>query len=162
MSEGGWQGYVEVPGKPATKGSVRTFTTRVGRRLVVPDNPRLASWSCYLAAEMARTAPPRLLDAPVVVVVRVYVPRPRSHYLVKAGVLRLKPRAALPPAPPTGLDLDKVQRAIGDAGQGVWWTNDSRIARWDVARVWAPPERDIERTVIEAHAWAGERSEGDG
>jgi hypothetical protein len=87
--------------------------------------------------------------------VRVVVRRSdveRALRRVRGKVAReLKPWAAEIKHAPAGDDLDKVARAVGDAGQGVWWSDDRHIALWErLERLYADdgPER------VEVEAWA--------
>lgn len=113
---------VWVPGKPETQGSTRCFTPQGSRKpVIVHDNPRLGAWRTAVtflvkhAAHKARWDTP--LDEPIEVVATFYLEAPK------------RPRFELPAVKP---DLDKLQRAIGDAlGNGIL-KDDSRIVHWNV------------------------------
>lgn len=113
---------VWVPGKPETQGSTRCFTPPGSRKpVIVHDNPRLGAWRTAVtflvkhAANKARWDTP--LDEPVEVIAEFYLQPPK------------RPRFELPAVKP---DLDKLQRAIGDAlGNGIL-RDDSRIVHWNV------------------------------
>jgi Holliday junction resolvase RusA-like endonuclease len=94
------------------------------RVVIVDDNDKaLKSWRQELVDAMQRCKPVRALDGPVAVNILLYVPRPRAHYRVDGT---LKPNA--PKLPAAGRDIDKIARAIFDAGQiACWWTNDARV-----------------------------------
>ena len=135
-----WSGTAVVYGEAATQGSKRLVRAGgTGRPLMVDDNPRLKNWRGQLQAAMLQCAPSAPIDAPVWVRLRVYVPRPRSHYGTGKNADKLKETAPFHPC--TGKDLDKIQRAVGDAGTGIWWRDDNRICAWDVCRLYDARER---------------------
>lgn len=89
--------------------------------VIVHDNPRLEAWRTAVtfvvkhAAHKARWDTP--LDEPVEVTATFHLKAPK------------RPMFELPAVKP---DLDKLQRAIGDAlGNGIL-KDDSRIVHWDV------------------------------
>jgi len=121
-----WLGSACVWGKAQTQGSKNGYVHPHLKRVVIVDsNDRaLKSWRQEIVDAMQRTKPPRALDTPVAVSVLIYVPRPQAHYRTNG---ELKPNAPLVPA--AGRDIDKVARAILDAGTiACWWTNDARVA----------------------------------
>ena len=79
-----------------------------------------------------------LWDEAVFVALRIYVLRPKGHFNSKG---QLKPTA--PQYPPSGLDVDKVQRAVGDAMKGIWVRDDARISKWDSERLYDERERTV-------------------
>jgi Holliday junction resolvase RusA-like endonuclease len=132
-----WLGSACVWGPAQTQGSKKAFIHPHLKRpngspavVIVDDNDRaLKSWRQELVDAMQRTKPAKPLDGPVAVSVIIYVPRPRTHYRTNG---ELKPGA--PALPASGRDIDKILRAILDAGTiACWWTNDARIT--DLHRV---------------------------
>lgn len=121
-----------VPGEPITEGSTRAFAS--GQRVVVThDRGReLDAWRIKVAKaaqEAAREAgwEPRH-DGPVVVTATFLLPRPKS-----APKTRIRPHVKP--------DLDKLQRAVGDAlspykRPGVL-RDDSRIVEWHSSKQYA-------------------------
>lgn len=108
-----------VPGKPISQGSM----TPIGKGKMI-HKPELIAWRTkvlQVALLHARQAGWKLpLDEPVIVGAVFYLPRPK------------RPRFNVPATKP---DLDKLQRAIGDAlapksGGGIL-TEDSRIVAWE-------------------------------
>lgn len=101
----------EVPGKPATKGSVRAVRAGV----VIPDNRRLKSWSTDVAwAARAAGVRPVAPGRPVEIAIAVYAPGPimgAAEFMV-----------ATP-------DVDKVARAALDALNGVAFADDRQVSR---------------------------------
>lgn len=121
-----------VPGEPITEGSTRAFAS--GQRVVVTHDrgPELAAWRIKVAhaAEAASEAAywePRH-DGPVEVWAEFRLPRPKS-------APKSRKHAQTKP------DLDKLQRAIGDAlapykRPGVL-RDDSRIVAWSAVKRYA-------------------------
>ena len=121
-----------VPGEPITEGSTKAFTS--GQRVVVTHDrgPELDQWRIKVAraAEAAAQAAywePRY-DGPVEVWAEFRLPRPKS-------VPKSRKHAQTKP------DLDKLQRAIGDAlspykRPGVL-RDDSRIVEWHAIKRYA-------------------------
>lgn len=121
-----WLGSACVWGPAQTQGSKRGFVhPQLKRVVIVDDNDKaLKSWRQEIVDGMQRTKPPRALDCSVAVSIAIYVPRPRTHYRTNG---ELKPNAAK--VPPAGRDIDKIARAILDAGQiACWWVNDARVS----------------------------------
>lgn len=89
-----------------------------------------------------------LWHGPVELVVRFYVPRPKSHY----GAKGLRPVA--PSYPTVAPDVTKLLRAVEDALKGIVWRDDSQVviqhawkrygepARCEVALYPVLPDRD--------------------
>ena len=125
-----------VPGAPETEGSTKAYV-RGRRAVIVHDNDRLNPWrdrvalTAYSTALRAGWKLP--IDAPVVVGVVFYLRRPD------------RPRFVVPATKP---DLDKLQRAIGDAlapqrGRKVL-REDSRIVQWaNPTKLYAPTPSDM-------------------
>ena len=121
-----------VPGEPITEGSTRAFAS--GQRVVVTHDrgPEPAAWRIKVAhaAEAAAEAAywePRY-DGPVEVWAEFRLPRPKS-------APKSRKHAQTKP------DLDKLQRAIGDAlapykRPGVL-RDDSRIVAWSAVKRYA-------------------------
>jgi Holliday junction resolvase RusA-like endonuclease len=109
-----------------------SYVTRWPRLL--DDNDQLKAWRRTVRQAMAETAPAAPLDAPMLVRLTVAVERPADHYGTGRNAGKLKPNA--PMRPKVGRDLDKVLRAVLDAGTGVWWLDDSRVAEIYVRRVY--------------------------
>ena len=121
-----------VPGEPITEGSTRAFAS--GQRVVVTHDrgPELDAWRikvAHAAEAAARKAgwEPRY-DGPVEVWAEFRLPRPKS-------APKSRKHAQMKP------DLDKLQRAVGDAlapykRPGVL-RDDSRIVSWSAVKRYA-------------------------
>lgn len=117
-----------VLGLPATQGNKtgRPFRRSNGTLGVVMTEGKtkaaaehLHSWRGMIANAASIAMQRRKLvriEGPVVVVVTFYMPRPAN------ALKRL--------FPDTRPDLDKLQRAVGDALSGVAYVDDSRIVDW--------------------------------
>lgn len=130
-----WFGSACVWGKAQTQGSKRGFVhPHLKRVVIVDDNDKaLKGWRQEIIDAMQRTKPPRALDCSIAVSVVLYVPRPQTHYRTGDHAGELKPNA--PRLPAAGRDIDKVARAILDAGQiACWWVNDARITDLHIRR----------------------------
>lgn len=116
----------EVLGLPSPQGSKR----HVGNGIMVESSKTLATWrdSLTIAARQAAIKHRVLFDEPVQVEVTFRCPMPRSRKKAvrDAGI---GPKSTAP-------DLDKLQRALGDALEaGGLLTNDAVIARWVATKV---------------------------
>ena len=113
-----------VPGKPITEGSTRYLGVRGGKPIITHDNPESA-WRqkvAQVAVLYARQAGWELpLDEPVAIRVAFTLAPPKGQRWDKPAV---KP------------DLDKLQRAIGDAlgANGSVLREDSRICEWQAVK----------------------------
>lgn len=136
-------------GDAEAQGSKRLGKNKhTGKPLLLDANPETRVWRNALANEMRKTAPAIALNVPMFVKLRIFVQRPRSHYGTGRNAHLLKPSA--PNYPGSGKDVDKVQRAVGDAGTGLWWYDDCRVMGWDVLRLYD----DGEGPRVEVEAWA--------
>ena len=129
-----------VHGTPAPQGSAKAFV--VGKRAVVThDNKQTQPWrAAVTAVAKAAHAGAEPINTPVSVALTVYVQKPRATKF-----------RAYPAGSP---DLDKYQRAVGDAlEQAGVLTNDARIVHWDPWKRWAtednPPGALITITELE-------------
>ena len=131
--------HVVVHGKPVPQGSVRSLGT--GRPSVHGNAERLWPWrdSIIIATQSA------MIDAgwhrtqgPLSVYGSFCFDRPQSHF-TPGGALR----ATAPAWPVTRAngDLDKLQRAVGDAltAAGAIF-DDSQIVRWAVMKQFVSPQ----------------------
>lgn len=123
-------------GIPTPQGSHRAFVPRGGRfPVVVNDNPRTDQWKDTLAFYFRRAAGPAWSPRPesCVVCCVFLMPRPASH-VTPAGLLRrgapLRPNIRR-------ADLDKLQRALGDALTKLAWDDDCQIVRWHPESVYS-------------------------
>ncbi|MGV9181826.1 RusA family crossover junction endodeoxyribonuclease [Arcanobacterium canis] len=120
----------EVAGDPKTQGSM----THVGGGRMI-HNPELVVWRNRVQAAAVRAALARGIRIPIDDPVHV-----EAHFRLE------KPGRPGKPLGATGLDLDKLQRAIGDAlspdakvRQGKVLSNDNRIVSWQASKHWAKP-----------------------
>ena len=97
-------------------------------------NKNTKPWREAVASEAARVMREReydLIEGPVAVDGLLFFPRPKSHYKangeLKEGAPRYKESAP---------DLDKLQRALGDAMSAVVFRDDARIAWWNIRKLY--------------------------
>ncbi|WP_180345566.1 RusA family crossover junction endodeoxyribonuclease [Brevibacterium sediminis] len=114
MSE--WLIDLFIPGTPRAQGSMK----HVGRGRMIHE-PKLVEWRNWMIESLQAWVRAHFggwepLDEPVEVAASFWLPRPANPRLEHAA---------------TGLDVDKLQRAAGDALEksGVL-KNDARIVRW--------------------------------
>jgi len=100
------------------KGTTKMLHSKRGRGRTVASWRKDARWEAHRA--MGRR---KLMDGSVSVEVAFYLKRPPSN-----------PGAMYPKTKP---DLDKLQRALGDALEGVVMTQDSRIVHWSARKLYA-------------------------
>lgn len=149
---------VIVFGKPGFQGSKRLIRTRDGRMVMIEssqkEDERLTgtgkSWRQELIQEMLNDRPDEPLNEAVWMKLIVYVPRPQNHYRPNGSLKSTAPRF-----PGTSPDLDKVQRAVGDAAKiAKWLKDDARIAEWrgnpghGPQRLYLDDSSDVQRCVI--------------
>lgn len=118
----------EIPGVPVAKGRPKVSTINGRPMMRTPERTVAYESRVALAARdaMGGRAP---VDSAVIVVMVVVMPIPRSwpkrqQAAALAGEIR-----------PIGKpDLDNLQKALGDGGNGIVWTDDSRIVEWRVSK----------------------------
>lgn len=121
-------------GAPAAQGSKK----HVGRGVMVEMDKKLPAWRAAVEAAARLAAGPGWvpIDGPVKISGEIRLRRPKT---TKFG--------DYPAGPP---DLDKLQRAIGDAlTKSRVITDDARICNWDVSKVWAMDVPGADLTITE-------------
>lgn len=116
-----------VFGTPIPKGSMKAFNGKT-RPVVTHDNKRTKPWQKAIRNTCKRAMARHgieMFDGPVMIEATFTFRRPKS---VKREHMSVKP------------DLDKLQRNLGDALEGVLLTNDSRVTCWHVRKVYGEPE----------------------
>lgn len=117
-----------VDGEPAQKGSMSAFpimNKNTGKPVLndkgipminVTDNSKKTKpWQRQVALEAQKNRPEKLLEGPVVMVLKFYFERPKSVSEKKR------------PYPIVYPDLDKLIRAIGDALTGKIYSDDAQV-----------------------------------
>jgi crossover junction endodeoxyribonuclease RusA len=123
----------EVKGLAVPQGSkagvIRGKTKKGTPKVVMIDSATgLDAWRAQVvsAAQLAAGHEWTPVDAPVMCQLWVFLPRPKAT--------RFREYPAGPP------DVDKLQRAIGDAlKMAKILTDDARIVQWIAGKRWAPP-----------------------
>ena len=121
-----------VRGIPAPQGSKTPYGTE--------DNPHTRPWRATVAEAAARELDG---DGPLTGAVQVRVlfvfPRPKTHYGRGGNADRLRPSA--PVYHTVYPDLDKLERAIGDALSGTLLRDDKQIVSWSTFKVYGNDPR---------------------
>lgn len=97
-------------------------------------NKNTKPWREAVASEAARVMVKRgydVIDGPVHVSGLLVFPRPSSHFRANG---ELSPKA--PTYKQSAPDLDKLQRALGDALTGVVLRDDARIVWWNIRKLY--------------------------
>ena len=124
-----------VPGIPVPQGSKQPWGGEA--------HPHLRSWRAEIADQASKEMHDReVLWGPVEVQVKFVFPRPKKHYhqrKLDMGTLRDDAPLYHTNTP----DLDKLQRAIGDALSKIVINDDSQIARWTTSKIYGVPRAEI-------------------
>jgi Holliday junction resolvase RusA-like endonuclease len=144
-----------VHGKPATKGSTRSFVPRRGDGSLVrkpdgspvvvtkDDSDRGVAWS----GDVAKACALAMIDAgvgivrhaPVIIALTFYFPRNKGHFGTgrNAGVLK----DSAPEHPATRPDVDKLVRAMLDALKGTAYVDDGQVIELHARKLYGDPTR---------------------
>ena len=118
-------------GAPATQGSKKGFIR--GRKVVMVEmDEKLPAWRAAVEAAARLSAGPTWepIDAAVSVTGEISLRKPNT--------------TKYPDAPAGTPDLDKLQRAIGDAlTKARVIADDARIVHWNIRKVWGIPGADF-------------------
>lgn len=120
--------FVRVMGLPQQQGSKNPWGGEA--------NKKLAPWRGHVTQTVGEAwGDQPLLTGPVKLCVIFCFPRPGSHYGTgrNAGVLK----ASAPEYKTSAPDLDKLQRAIGDALTGIVFIDDSKVVVWEATKRYA-------------------------
>lgn len=122
-----------IPGKPQPKGSTKSFIKN-GRVVTTSDNDALKPWQAVatLVARANHSGWGIPFNGNVDIKARFAFPYLKAHLDSKGKV-----KESAPELKNTKPDLDKLQRALGDAlkDAGVY-TEDSRVVHWDATKVY--------------------------
>jgi len=97
-------------------------------------NKHVQAWRESIARVAHEALPNGPIFGPVRVAVVFVFPRPKAHFRTGKFADQLRPTA--PEWHTSTPDLDKLQRALGDAFKGVVLTDDSQIAAWDTRKLY--------------------------
>lgn len=124
---------------PVPQGSKKAFVIKGTNRAVLTDDnasklkPFREAVAVEAAAAMACAAIGPIMGGPLRVDATFEFPFLRSHFKSDGVTLR-NDRPTYKESRP---DLDKLQRAIGDAMTGVCYRDDAQIAEWRVRRIYS-------------------------
>ena len=135
---------LHIPGVPVPQGSLTYM-----RGNYVQDD-RLYAWRekarLHALAHINLLAQPWDTTGPFRIRVSFHFPRPESHYHHRKEGRAIKTTA--PPHHTTTPDLDKLIRAIGDAGKDILWKDDRVITSIIATKAWAVRDAGADLTVI--------------
>lgn len=126
-----------VFGLAAPAGSKTAGKTKAGQVFMRDSSKRSYPWKkdvAQAAGLAMRSAP--LLEGPLELVVRFYVPRPKGHYGARGNVLPSAP--AWPTVKP---DATKLLRAVEDAMTGLVWRDDAQVVVQHASKRYGEPAR---------------------
>lgn len=132
-----------VHGIPQPAGSKKGFyNKRAGRVIITDDAKKSRPWKAQVADAAAHAINgAALLDGPLELVVRFYVPRPKGHYGTgrNAGAVR----SSAPAYPAVKPDVTKLLRAVEDACNGVIWRDDAQVVIQKAFKEYGEPARCV-------------------
>ncbi|KKM59973.1 hypothetical protein LCGC14_1546520 [marine sediment metagenome] len=152
-------------GTPQQRGSKRgrPITRKGGRPgiAVQDDNPKSKAWMSRVIDAAREAYSGDVLTGALRVTASFYFLRPKCHFGTGRNADKLKLSAPIHYTKTP--DVDKLQRCLGDAMEGVLYRNDAQIVIWqDTQKIWTTrgPERAI--VVIETldDSRAGETGNG--
>ena len=110
---------IEIPGDPVAQGRPRFY--RIGNGVRVVDPAKSRAWKKHAQTHMMQQYKQSPIESgtPVVIVVNVFFPCPKSDHRK-----RNPPKRRWHTKRP---DLDNVIKAVKDAGTGFLWYDDSQI-----------------------------------
>ena len=131
-----------APGRPATKGSTRSFMSKAGLLVTKHDNPRTKAWQGVVACAAQQAGVTPAQEAVRVHAEFVFL-RPKGHY----GAKGIKSAAPSFPTSRSVGDLDKLVRALLDGLTGVAFADDSQVFSVHAFKRWAGPNEG-ERALV--------------
>lgn len=136
-SEDAWDiGPVIIPGTPRPQGSKKAIVRKGAKHAsLVESSPHVASWRTDIRDAVAKVATEPLMG-PLEVRAVFTFQRPASHHVAGDRSRPVKPGAPAWCTSHSAGDLDKLQRAIGDALAGIAWDDDDQIVHWDPWKSW--------------------------
>lgn len=139
-------------GKPATKGSTRSFVNqKTGKAVTRGDCARTKTWQGVVAtAAVEAGVSPAPKGRAVSLRVTFYMARPKSHYGTGRNAARLKDSA--PRAHTTKPDADKLLRALKDGLTGIAYHDDSQVDRLEVSKVYVSQTQALQGAAVEVRS----------
>ena len=130
---------VTIPGVPVPQGSKMPWGGEA--------NPHVRAWRETVARAARELMPDGPWPGPVSVKVTFVFPRPKAHF--RSGKYAHEVKLTAPKWHTSTPDLDKLQRALGDAFKGVVLRDDSQVAVWEVQKLYGlQPCAQVEVTTL--------------
>lgn len=139
-----------VYGPPKAQKRHRTFTkNKRGRHLARPIklDPSKSDKMSFLA-QVVQLRPEAPWDCPIELQITWVMPRPKSHYGTGANVGKLKPSAPMFCTSLRRGDSDNLEKLVCDAMNGVFYRDDSLIARVQKEKIYDPRVPERPRTIV--------------
>ena len=128
-----------VPGTARTAGSKSAFKNGRGKLHLTHAGKHSKAWmdkvGWYVLQRVNRMI---LWEGPITLKLVFMRDRPKGHYGQGRNAGKLKPSA--PPYPTTKPDLDKLNRAVGDALTGIVWKDDSQVVNLESSKLYCGPK----------------------
>jgi Holliday junction resolvase RusA-like endonuclease len=119
-----------VYGVPIPKGSTKAFFVKsLGRPIVTNANKKTKPWAQQITSTASASYRGPVLEGPLAVILRFYMPRPKS--LPKKIVAHVRKP-----------DCDKLTRSVLDALTGVIWRDDSQVVLLTASKAYAGGSND--------------------
>ena len=136
-----------VEGDPQPGGSKTGFYNKaLGRVLMVDACKKNPAWKKTVQTYVRRGWKGKPLDGPLLVIMRFYLRRPKSHYGTGRNAAVLKESA--PKQHTQKPDLTKFVRSTEDACTGILWVDDAQIVTQINSKRWAIPGQPVGVEII--------------
>lgn len=113
-----------IEGNP--RGQGRPRATIRGRHASVYEAKEDTLYKNNITAQIVAQRPRFIIDSPVVLDAKFYLPRPKYHYNSK-GAIKERFQDARPTGKP---DLSNLIKAVEDSLNGIVWADDSQIVHY--------------------------------
>ena len=112
-----------IPGKPLSKGNVRSFQVK-GRTIYVDGNKALKSWEAVAKMILQDYAPDELWDGAVAMELTFFFQEPKATPKGKKGKIPMTKKP----------DSTKIARSVEDTMTGIIFRDDSQITDYHIRK----------------------------
>ena len=126
-----------ILGDPKAQGRPRA--RNAGRFIQIYDDPKSKKAKDSMITVIQEKAPDELLDGPLRVDLKFYLPRPQGHYGTgkKSGVLKMSAPTMHTKKP----DIDNLRKLVMDAMTHVYWRDDSLVCEGETIKQYSGKPR---------------------